>query len=67
MAVLFCGVLLGFVLSTVLFINKVWSLQDKADHYKAKAKFLEEECVKQYRSRKEWEVCEDSSDLFKSF
>ena len=53
MAVLFCGVLLGFVLSTV--------------YYKAKAKYLEEECVKQYKSRKEWEVCEGSSDLFTKF
>ena len=67
MAVLFCGVLLGFVLSTILFIQKIWDLQDKADYYKTRAKFYEEESVKQYRSRKEWEVCEGSSDLFKSF
>jgi len=67
MAVLFCGVLLGFVLATTLFITKVWSLQDKADYYRAKAKFFEKECERQFRSRKEWEVCEGSSDLFEKF
>ena len=40
MAVLFCGVALGFVLATALFIQKIWSANDKAEYYKKRAEFF---------------------------
>lgn len=67
MAVLFCGVALGFVLSTALFIQKIWSANDKAEYYKERAEFFKNEAVKEHKARREWEVCEGSSDLFTKF
>ena len=56
MALLICGVVLGFVLSSALFIQKIWSLQDKAEHYKFKAKFYMNECKEKNRQLAEWET-----------
>lgn len=67
MAVLFCGVALGFVLATALFIQRIWSAKDMAEYYKERAEFFKNEAVKEYKARREWEVCEDSSDLFTKF
>ena len=55
MELLFGGLVLGFVLSTALFIQKIWSLQERLAEEKFKAKFYREKCVKQSKEKIEWE------------
>lgn len=64
-----CGIALGFVLSSVLFINKVWRLQDRLSEEKHKARFYKRECEKMCRQVAEWETVSkcDSYDLFGKF
>ena len=65
MALITCGVALGFVLSSVLFMQKVWRLQDALNEAKHKAKFYKNECGNLTRQIAEWEtVCEERGDLF---
>ena len=45
MEMLFAGVILGFVLSSVLFIQKIWREQDKAEEWKSRAEFYKKELL----------------------
>ena len=55
MTLLFCGVAMGFVLATALFIQRIWSLQDRVEYYKERADFFKKKSVEEYKQRLEWE------------
>lgn len=69
MVYLFCGALLGFVMSSVLFIQKIWRLQDKLAEARHRAKFYKRECENLTRQQAEWEIASkcDSSNYFSRF
>ena len=68
-AILIGGVGIGFVLSCVMFMSKMWRLEDEMDYYKSRARFYKRECVKQHRENIEWENASQcaSRDLFTNF
>lgn len=61
MAVLFCGIALGFVLSTALFIQKIWSMRDRLDEARARERFYKNECLRQQRENVEWEQAQNGA------
>ena len=54
MALLFCGIALGFVLSTALFIQKIWQLRDEVEYYRARARVAERMLKDERKDRMEW-------------
>jgi len=68
MALMICGVVLGFVASWILFVQKIWRLEDQAEEYKARAKFYKKELDQELRNRAEWEsVCGEPIDFSKKW
>mgnify|MGYP007013864981 CR=1 FL=1 len=60
MELLFGGIVMGFILSCVIFQSRVWRLQDKVEYYQKRADFFKEKCLEEHR-KVEWQKCEDSS------
>jgi len=54
MTLLFCGIALGFVLSFVLMVNRLWRMEDKMEYYRAKAKVYERTIKAERKDRMEW-------------
>ena len=68
MEMLFVGAIFGFVLSSVMFMQKIWRTEERAKEWKARAQFYKRECVKAMSEAEEWKEARcDSSDLFKRF
>lgn len=61
MAVLFCGIALGFVLSSALFIQKIWSMRDRLDEARARERFYKNECLRQQKDKIEWEQAQNGA------
>ena len=69
MALMTCGIALGFVLAFALFVQKIWNLKDRLDEERFKAKYYRKECEKLARQVAEWETAKcDAQDVsFKNF
>lgn len=69
MGILICGVGLGFVLSTALFIQKIWNMRDVISELKLRNKFYKSECVRLMREKQEWDEVKsiEESDYFQRF
>lgn len=68
MELLIGGIILGFVLSCVCFMQKIWRLEDRAREYKSRARFYKAELDRELRNRAEWEsVCGKELDFSKKW
>ena len=68
MELLVAGFVLGFVMSFILFMQKVWRLEDRINGWKSRARFYKKECIKAMRENEEWTEAKcGSSDLFKEW
>lgn len=57
-ALLFAGMVFGFVMSSVMFLQKIWDLRDRLYNEKYRAKFYKRELEKARQQTIEWKtVC----------
>ena len=65
-ALVFVGVVMGFAMAVIMFVRKIWDLQDRLAEEKHTSKFYKRECEKAVRQIVEWEaVTGVKSDLYK--
>ena len=69
MGMMICGVALGFVMASALFIQKIWNMRDVISELKLRNRFYKGECVRLMREKQEWEEVNGAkeSNLFQKF
>lgn len=64
MGLMTCGIVIGFVMAFALFVQKIWSLQDRLEEAKYHARRYKRMCEDMRRQREEWETVKcDAQDV----